>query len=419
MTSPPLTVDSVRRRFLIMRGLRWLPTGFLIPVIVLLVLERGLSIGQLGLVFAAQGFVVLVLELPTGGLADAVGRRRVLLVAAGFDLAAVALLVVADTPLLLVAVFALQGVYRSLESGPLDAWYVDTARALDPNANIEAGFSASGAVTGVALSLGSVAASVLVATDPIAGVDALVIPVLAAVVLRSADVIAVVALMREESRIKGDTGLRTAVAKVPALVANALGTVRASRVLIALVVAEFLWGIGMTAVEALTPAKLGDVLDDFEQAAAVLGPTNAVAFLVAGGGAAAVPLLTRRRSSGTVGAWLRVAQAATVLGIALAGGPAAVVGLYVLTMGVHGASDPVHQGLLHRGIVSGDSRATIVSANSLTAQTGFMLGSLLLGLLADGTSLNVAIATGAVIMAVGAPLYLVAGRSQAEPSESV
>ncbi len=419
MTPAPLTVDSVRRRFLIMRGLRWLPTGFLIPVIVLVVLERGLSIGQLGLVFAAQGLVVLVLELPTGGLADAVGRRRVLLVAAGFDLAALALLVVADTPPLLAVVFALQGVYRSLESGPLDSWYVDTARALDPDADIEAAFSASGAVTGVVLSLGSVAASVLVATDPLAGIDALVIPVLAALALRSVDVIAVVALMREESRIKRDTGLRQAVAKVPALVATALRTVRASRVLIALVVAELLWGIGLTAVEALTPAKLGDVLEDFDRAAAVLGPTNAGAFLVAGGGAAVVPLLTRRRSAGSVGAWLRLAQAASVAGIALAGGPAAIVGLYVLTMGIHGASDPVHQGLLHRGIKSADSRATIVSANSLTGQTGFMLGSVLLGRLADGTSLNAAIATGALIMAVGAPLYLVAGRGRAKPSQGV
>jgi len=74
-----LDARGARRRFLLLRGLRWLPTGLLIPVLVLLLLERGLTLGQIGLVAAAQGLVVMLLELPTGALADALGRRRVLL----------------------------------------------------------------------------------------------------------------------------------------------------------------------------------------------------------------------------------------------------------------------------------------------------------------------------------------------------
>jgi hypothetical protein len=33
------------------------------------------DLGDIGLILATQGFVVLALELPTGGLADALGRR--------------------------------------------------------------------------------------------------------------------------------------------------------------------------------------------------------------------------------------------------------------------------------------------------------------------------------------------------------
>ena len=62
-------------------ALRWLPTGLLVPVIVLLAMSRGLSMTEIGLVFAIQGLVVLVLELPTGGLSDALGRRPVLILA--------------------------------------------------------------------------------------------------------------------------------------------------------------------------------------------------------------------------------------------------------------------------------------------------------------------------------------------------
>ena len=66
--------------------------------------------------------------------------------------------------------------------------------------------------------------------------------------------------------------------------------------------------------------------------------------------------------------------------------------------------------MLHRGVVDANTRATVVSVNSLTAQTGAMLGGIALGLLADATSLTVAIVVGAVILSAAAPLYLVAGR---------
>lgn len=412
MTRPPRDPLTVRRRFLVLRGLRWLPTGLLIPVLVLLLLDRGLSLGQVGLVFAAQGLMVLVLELPTGGLADAIGRRRVLLMASLFEATATALLIVADSLPLLALVFALQGVYRALESGPLEAWYVDTAQDLDIDVDIENGLSLGGVVIGVAIGVGSLASSGLVALDPIASIDPLVTPLIAALVLRAIEVIAIATLMTEPSARQGSGWLRGAVLEVPRIVAAAIRTVRASGILVALVSVEFLWGFGMTAFETFTPAKLGAVMDSSDQAAALLGPTSTVAWMMAAGGAALIPWLTRRWGPGITGAALRIVQGATVLGIALATGPIGVVIAYVLTMGIHGAANPVHQGMLHRAVVDPRSRATVVSANSLTAQTGAMLGGIGLGVLADLTSLTIAIVVGAAILASAAPLYLLAGRDR-------
>ncbi|HET9085092.1 MAG TPA: hypothetical protein VFN41_11890, partial [Candidatus Limnocylindrales bacterium] len=78
-----LDARSLRRRFLALVSLRWLPVGFLMPIFVLVPLSRGLSLTEIGVVFAAQGLVVLALELPTGGLSDALGRKPVLLIASG------------------------------------------------------------------------------------------------------------------------------------------------------------------------------------------------------------------------------------------------------------------------------------------------------------------------------------------------
>ena len=84
----PLTSDGAQGRFLALTALRWGPVGLFVPVLVLLPLDKGLTLGQVGLVTAAQGLLVLVLELPTGGLADAIGRRPVLIGAAVISLGA-------------------------------------------------------------------------------------------------------------------------------------------------------------------------------------------------------------------------------------------------------------------------------------------------------------------------------------------
>jgi MFS family permease len=139
-----MTAAALRRRFVVLTALRWLPTGLLIPLTVVLMQSRGLSLAEVGLVSATQGVVVLVLELPTGGLADALGRRPVLVAATALNVVSLALLAVAHSPGAFMAAWAVQGVYRALESGPLESWFVDASLAVDPRADIEGGLARAG-----------------------------------------------------------------------------------------------------------------------------------------------------------------------------------------------------------------------------------------------------------------------------------
>jgi predicted MFS family arabinose efflux permease len=222
--------------------------------------------------------------------------------------------------------------------------------------------------------------------------------------------VAISILMTESPPPLSSSGVRQALAEVPAIVVGAIRTVRASTVLAALVAVEFLWGFGMIAFETFTPARLATVMGNADQAATVFGPASAGAWLAAAGGAALVPVLTRRWRPGHAAAGLRIAQGVTLLGIAFAVGPVGVVVAYVLTVGINGASNPIHQGMLHRAIVEPRSRATMVSVNSLTGQAGGMLGGIGLGMLADTTSLTTAIVVGAIILSAAAPLYLIVAR---------
>ena len=76
-----LELARVRRRFLVLSALRWFPVGLVIPVMVLLFRARGLDITTVAVVMAAYSITTAAFELPTGGLADVVGRRPVLIAA--------------------------------------------------------------------------------------------------------------------------------------------------------------------------------------------------------------------------------------------------------------------------------------------------------------------------------------------------
>lgn len=137
MTASP--GDRLVGRFVALTALSWLPTGLTLPVLVILMQDRGLSLGQVGAVAATAGLVVTLFELPTGGLADAVGRRPVLLAAAVFDLVALVVTAAAGGFAAFLGAAAIRGAGRALDSGPLESWFVDAAFALDGETDIERG----------------------------------------------------------------------------------------------------------------------------------------------------------------------------------------------------------------------------------------------------------------------------------------
>ena len=391
-----LDAAQARRRYLLLLALRWLPTGLLVPVLTVIGLDRGLTLAQVGLTAAVQGLVVAVLELPTGGLADTWGRRPVLLLAGLVGTASLAVFAVADSVALFVLAWGLQGVFRALDSGPLEAWFVDTALAADPDLDLGRALGRGGTVLGVAIAAGALASGLLVALagDPTAAVlAALAVHVLG---------VAGLALLPEPRRPRG-SALRAAAA-VPGAVRDGIRLVAGSRALLGLTGVSLLWGVGMPAFETLLPARLVEETDP-TAAAALLGPATAAAWLVSAGGAALAGSVSARTGPVPAAVLGRVLQGAAVVAMGLLAGPAGALTGYLLTYLVHGAADPLHYALLHAR-VDAARRATVLSVDSLVAQLGGTLGLVALTALADGAGVATGIVVGGVVLAAAAPLYL-------------
>ena len=404
-----LTARAVRRRYLTLVAMRWFPTGLLIPVFVLLPLERGLSLSEIGLAAAGQGLIVLFLELPTGGLADSLGRKQVLMASTLVGMTSVGIYLLADSFAVFFAAFALQGVFRALDSGPLEAWYVDATHAADPEAQIQQGLSGAGIALGVAIAAGALLSGLLVTLDPIRGLEALATPVVVSLALQLISLLGVVLLMTEIRSEKGWQAATRAARETPAAIKGGLRLLRDNRVLLAIVSVELFWGFGMATFETFTPLRLSEILGDADRGAAITGPAASAAWLVSAAGAATVPWLGRRVGLAPAAMMLRVLQGMAVVGIGFAAGVPGVIVAFLTAYLFHGASNPIHMTLLHRQ-VGGTFRATVSSLNSMAGLSAGALGLIALTALAEATSLSTATYVGALVLAAAAPLYIPAWR---------
>ncbi len=408
---PALDARSAQRRYLALIALRWLPVGLIMPVFVLLPLSRGLTLTEIGLVFAVQGLVVMLLELPTGGLSDSIGRRPVLLLAGVVSLASLVLFYLAQSVEVFVAAMVLQGIYRALDSGPLEAWYVDATLAADPGRQMEGGLSAGSTVLSLAIAAGALLSGGLIALDPFPDVETLALPVLVAILLVLAYTGAIALLMHEAAQPRNPRALAASARAVPTVIREGLGLMRASNVLLALVLVELFWGFSISAFEALFPVRLSEVVGDTDRAAALMGPVGSAAWFASAAGAALITVVSRRIGVARSAAALRIVQGLTVIAMGVLAGPVGVIAAYLGCYIAHGASNPMHTTLLHRQ-VDGRHRTTVLSMNSMVAQPAGSIGAIVLSAIADDWSVSTAMVIGGIVCALAAPLYLPARRAE-------
>ncbi|KAA1397909.1 MFS transporter [Aeromicrobium ginsengisoli] len=400
---------TLRTRFWVLAGLRWLPTGFVIPVGALLPLERGLTIAEYGMVAATQGFVVLLLELPTGGFADALGRKPVFVASAVVALASYVTSALAQVPLAFVVASALSGVFRALDSGPLNAWFVDAVHedesVADRSGTVARGLSGYASVVGASIATGAIISGLFILWAPLGREDSLALPYWIATALALVQIVAATLLMHED-RSARVAGVLWSIRATPRVILDGGRLLWRSRVLRALIAVELFWGFGMIAFESFMPIRLSELLADRDHAAALMGPVTAAAWGVSAVGAALVPLLLRRWSMVGVSVTLRIVQGATVVAMGLAAGPVGLVlGLFA-TYAVHSAAGAIYETLLHDQ-VGKENRATVLSLASMAMQPAGSIGAITLGVIATGVSTGFAIIVGGVVLALAAPLFLV------------
>jgi len=411
-----LSPTAARRVFLLLTFTRWFPVGLVVGVLTLWILDRGLTISEALLAFSLQGIVVFLLELPSSGFADAFGRRPVLVVSAVVNVIGGVVMILADSFWMFVVAAALQGVFRALDSGPLEAWYVDIVHVTEPGADVDGTLAAQGTILGGSIAVGAVISGGLIAWEPLPVGSALLLPMLCWAILNVLHLFAVIVLMKEPRTHVDATGVRRAadsVREAPVVIRDGLGLLRHNRVLRCVVLVEVFWTAAVVVFETFMPIRLAELVGGEEQAGAVMGPVAAVGWGVFAAGSALAGLGSRRFGVAKMAIAARILNGLGAVTMGLVAGPVALIVAYLFTYSMHGMGGPMHDTLMHRE-ASARNRATVLSMGSMVFFISFSIFGTPLGLLAEATSLQVSMVLAGSFSLLGAFLYLPALRAERE-----
>jgi MFS family permease len=415
MRHTAMSLEQATRIFYLLNFTRWFPVGFVVGIFILIQTGRGLTIAQAMTAAAVSGFACFALELPTSGFADAFGRRAVYLAAAVVNVLAGAAYLFAQNFWQFVGAAALMGTFRALDSGPLEAWFVDTVHEGSPGADVDQELSRAGTVLGLAVGAGALISGGLIWWHPVRAFAAIDLAVAVFALLNVVHLAATWLLLREGPRAistgEQERHAWASAREAPAVIASGVRLLATNKALLGIILAEIAWSIGMVAFESLLPLRLEELLGSAQAAGATMGPVAAVGWGIFALGTWIAGKASKRWGVARAAMLGRTLNATGVLLMAWAFTPAGLIAAYLFTYTWHGVNGPPHSALLHRE-AEARNRATVLSINSMFAFLAFGVAGPLAGLLADRASIRLAMLAVGLTSLLGVAAYLPARRAE-------
>lgn len=393
------------RRYYSYAGIYTLAASVIWGINTLFLLDAGLSIAEVFIANAAFSVGTVLFEIPTGVVADTIGRRASfllsLIVLAGSTLAYVWL---AQTGAGVVA-FSVASVFIGLGftfySGAMEAWLVDGLYGLGYEGEMDGIFANAQIIGGVAMLVGTIGGGFLGQID-------LALPF----VVRAGLLIALFVLaffgMHDVGFQSRDITWRTLPTEARAVAAKGVRHGWRTRPLRLIMIAGAIQsGIFMWAWYAWQPYFLELLERDAVWVAGVVAALLALAMIA---GNSLVRLFTRycgRRT--TLLLWTAAGFSVASFGVGLAGNFPVALAFLLLTALAMGVQMPVRQAFIH-AMVPSDERATVVSFDSMISGVGGVAGQAGLGVYSERQGYAAGYVAAGAMVALAAPFVIAARR---------
>jgi DHA1 family quinolone resistance protein-like MFS transporter len=388
----------------------WFIVGLLIPVMVLLQLEKGLDLFQIGITIAVYSGTVILLELPTGGLADAIGRKRVYLISLVMSfLAGLVILIAWNFATMSMGTFFM-GVARALSSGSMDAWFIDEFNKIEPEGNLQEALAKVGTFIPGGLGVGSLIGGLLpmslgkiISQVPGFGVysaNLITMNTLVIVQFLLTSILVVEHLHPDRS-----SNIWSGFKQTPEVISTSLQYGVKNRIILMLLVSALAWGLGLSGLENLWQPQVKNILGSDSQTW-IFGLLSAGYFLAGSLGYILITPICKLFNNNypQVLFGTRLLMGTFFFLLALQDRLAGFAVFYLTLFVFNGMSNPPHAAIFNAQIPEA-KRSTLLSFESFFLQIGVLLGSLIMGYISNTVSIPIAWFVGSGIWGVSSLVY--------------
>ena len=391
--------------YMALAGMYTFAASLIWSVNTLFLLDAGLAIGEVFIANALFSAGMVLFEIPTGVVADTLGRRVSYLLSVAILAVTTLLYVIAAQAEAGVYVFGAVSVVMGLGftfySGALEAWLVDGLKASGQDQALDMVFARGQQVSGIAMFVGTISGGFL-------GQINLAMPF----VVRAALLLTVFSIAGKMMHEIGFTPKPLELKEVPRQMRDqaAVGISAGwnNRGLRILMISGGIRGIFFGwAFYAAQPYFL-ELLD--RDAVWIVGLVTAGVSLATIAGNQVVQIISRRcarRSTMLVGASAISTVAAVAIG--LTSSFAVAVGSLFVVAAAMGVMMPVRQAYLHQETAS-ENRATVVSFDAMVSSVGGAGGQVGLGAVSDARSFSSGYVVGGALTGLAVPVLLLLRR---------
>ncbi len=389
----------------------WFAIGIIIPVMTLMLIEKGLNLAQVGIIFAAYSGATVLFELPTGGLADSIGRKKVYLAAIMFQIIEAVLLIFLDSFGGIFICFILMGISRALSSGTMDAHFIDQFYKVDPKVNLQKEIARIGIFIPLALGAGSLIGGFLPMTLGVLTKSSILNSVYASNYLGFTAALifqfaATFFLIKEDKKVSGGGGIVEGFKKVPEVIGTSMKFGIKQPVIFLLLCATFAWGFSISGLEQLWQPRVAGIIDQ-STGSWIFGLLTCGYFLAGSLGNMLVSPICRLFKNNYSGILFAARLIMGILYFLLAfqNNILFFSSLYFTLFMFNGMQGSPESAIFNDKVPS-DKRSTLLSFLSLFLQSGGIIGAILMGFLAENLSIRHAWICASIVIMVSALLYL-------------
>ncbi|MCA9838213.1 MAG: MFS transporter [Trueperaceae bacterium] len=410
---------QIKRIYFSLELLNWLSVALPLPFIVLFMQARGLDLFQIGLVNGLYAVTIVVLELPTGGMADAIGRKPVTVLSyIATALASLTFLFAFSLPVFAIA-WVFLGVGRALASGALNAWFIDSLLELDPEADLQPALAQASSFSIAGLSLGTLIGGVIpklfafLPADGTAVFSPLSMTIFFALLLKLLNTFLLLIWVKEGKREKA--GAVFSLHSVRDILSESVSLAARKPIIRLLLLGSFFSLLALTSIETFWQAQFSRWLEP--QNSLLFGTIMMVAFLMGViGNLGSIPLSqVMGKRYGLVAALSQIIASLAIILLAMQQGPwlaSACFWLYYLAVALTGS--PV--ATLFNQEIPSQMRSSMQSVMSLVGYAGAFVGSVGLGWVAKQASVASAWRIAGALLFISVMVYVQIDRL-AKPQE--